>query len=66
MTQPSKTAIPKTDVSDHFPICYLSHDSLPQENKDRNAFIYKRTFHTECIESFKQKLYEIEWNGTES
>ena len=38
-----KTAILKTDISDHFSICYLSQGSLPQESKDENTFIYKRT-----------------------
>ena len=61
-----KTAILKTDISDHFPIWYLSQYSLPQENKDKNTFIHKRTYDTECIESFQQKLYEIEWNKIET
>ena len=59
-----KTAILKTDISDHFPICNLSQDSLPQTNKGKNAFIYKVTYNPECIES-KQKLYEIKWNEIE-
>ena len=61
-----KTEILKTDISDHFPIWYLSQYSLPQENKDKNTFIYKRTYNSECINSFKQKLYEIECNEIEA
>ena len=61
-----KTAILKTDISDHFPIWYLSQYSLPQENTDKNAFICKITCNSECIKSFKQKLYEIGWNEIET
>ena len=34
-----KVATPKTSISDLFPICYLSNDSLPHANKDKNTFI---------------------------
>ena len=30
-----KTVILKSDIFDHFPICYLSHNSLPQENIEK-------------------------------
>ena len=30
-----KTVILKSDISDHFLICYLSHNSLPQENIEK-------------------------------
>ena len=35
-----QTTILKTDISDYFPICYFLQNSLPQENKDKNTFIY--------------------------
>ena len=56
------TVIFKSDISDHFPICFLSQNSLPKQSNTKNMFIYKRTYNTESIESFKQKLYEIKWN----
>ena len=37
-----KKAILKTDISDHFPICLLSQDFLPRENKAKNTLIYKK------------------------
>ena len=61
-----KTVILKTDISDSLPFFYISQDSLPQGNEDRNTFIYKSTYNTECMEHFKQKLYEIEWNEHET
>ena len=42
------------------------YNSLPQENIEKNTFIYKRTYNFECTESFKQKLDETEWNEIET
>ena len=57
-----KTVILKTEISGHFPVCYLSQDSLPQENKDKITLKYKRTYKNEGIKSFNQKSCETEWN----
>ena len=39
-----KTAILKTDISDQIPICYLSQNSLPQENEEKKCLdILKNT-----------------------
>ena len=57
-----KTVIFKSDISDHFPICFLSQNSLPKQNNKENMFIYKRTYNTESIELFKQKLHETKWD----
>ena len=54
-----KSVIFKTDISDHFPVCLLL--PLPSIAKSENeaTFIYKRTFSSDSIEMFKQKLYKI-------
>ena len=54
-----KTVIFKTDISDHFSICFLCQNSLPKQNNKGSMFLYKRTCNTESIELFKQKLHEI-------
>ena len=38
-----KSVIFKSDIPDHFPICFLSHKSLPKQNNKENMFIYKKT-----------------------
>ena len=52
-----KSAIFKTDIYDHFPVSLLL--PLPSIAKSENGttFIYKRTFRSDSIEMFKQKLY---------
>ena len=49
-------------MSDHFPICFLSQNALPKQNSKGNVLIYKRTYNTESIELFKQKLHETKWD----
>ena len=61
-----KTVIFNSDISDHFPICFLSQNSLLKQNNKGNMFIYKRTYNTESIEVFKQKLHETKWDETMS
>ena len=58
-----KTAIFKSDISNHFLICFLVPSSPPQRG-NKTTFIYKRIFNTESIESFKKKLYETDWEET--
>ena len=54
----SKTAIFKSDISDHFPIFFLvPPTSTQRENK--TTFIYKRIFNTESIESFKKSYMKL-------
>ena len=45
-----KTVIFKSDISDHFPIWFLSQNSLPKQNNKENMFIYKRTYNTKSIQ----------------
>ena len=60
-----KTAIFKSDVSDHFPICFIIRSTKPKiENK--TSFIFKRIFNFETINSFKQNLYKTNWKDIEA
>ena len=54
-----KSAIFKTDISDHFPMCLFKSES-------QIIFIYKRVVITLAIELFKQQLYEINWKEIEA
>ena len=58
-----KTVISKSDISDHFPICFMIPSSVKQTNNTKNNVIFKRVFDTESIELFKQKLYETSWSA---
>ena len=60
-----KTAIFKSDISDHFPTCFIIPSSMKQTNNTKNTVIFKTVFGTESIELFKQKLYETNWDDTE-
>ena len=60
-----KTAILKSDISDHFPICFIIPSSMKQINNTKNTVIFKRVFDTESIELFKQKLYKTNWDVIE-
>ena len=55
-----KLAIFKTDISDHFPVCLLLPLSSIAKSENEITFIYKRTFSSDSIEMFQQKLYEID------
>ena len=55
-----KTAISKSDISDHFPICFIIPSTKPKiENK--TSFIFKRIFNFEGINTFKQDLHKTNW-----
>ena len=59
-----KTAIFKSEISDHFPMFMIS-SSMKQTNTTKNTVIYKKVFDTKSIELFKQKLYETSWDDIE-
>ena len=61
-----KTAIFKSDISDHFPICvfFITNDRWKQ--KWSNIYTYKRNINSGTVEKFNQKLYEIDWNEVKS
>ena len=60
-----KTAIFKSDISDHFLICvFLS--PMTDENKNEVTYIYRRNINSKTTEKFNQKFYEIDWNEVKS
>ena len=56
-----KTAIFKSDISDHFPIGAFFSTTAEQTNNGV-TYIYKRIINNEAIQRFNQKLYELNWN----
>ena len=60
-----KTAIFKSDVSEHFPICFIIPCTKPKiENK--TSFIFKQIFNFEVINTFKQDFYKTNWKDNEA
>ena len=60
-----KTAIFKTDISDHFQVCIIiSLTEKLVENK--HTYVYKRVITNEATELFNQTLYETDWLETET
>ena len=52
-----RTANSKTDISDHFPVCFIiSSTEKLVENKD--TYIYKKVITDKVTKCFKQALYE--------
>ena len=58
-----KTAIFKTDISDHFPVCFIifSKEKLV-ENK--HTYVYKKLITDDATERLNQALYESDWVET--
>ena len=56
-----KTGIVKADISDHFPIFFI-FKCVVDSAEAREEFIYKRNYSSNSIETFKQKLREVNWN----
>ena len=61
-----KTAIFKSDISDHFPMSFMIPSSMKQTNNTRSINIFKRVFDTESVKLFKQKLYETSCYDSEA
>ena len=53
-----KTVIFKTDISDHFPICFLQPISTPRE--ENKATYITKTVINNVIDMFKQELYKTD------
>ena len=51
----------KTDISDNFPIFFI-FKCVVDSTEAREEFIYKRNYSSNSIETFKQKLCEVNWN----
>ena len=56
-----KTAIVKTDISDHFPIIFPTKTKIDTEITEQ--YIFKRNISDQSIDKFKQKLCNIDWNN---
>ena len=50
-----------TDISDHFCIFFI-FKCVVDSTEAREEFIYKRNYSSNSIETFKQKLREVNWN----
>ena len=55
-----KTAIVKTDISDHIPIIFATKNKIDAETTEQ--YIFKRNISDQSIDRFKQKLSNIDWN----
>ena len=60
-----KTAIPKCDVSGHSPICLII-PSLKFSSKNKDIYIYKRSFNEQSIINLKKKHFQIDWREIET
>ena len=56
-----KTGIIKTDISDHFPVFFI-FKCVVYTTETRTKFIYNRNYLGNSIETFNQKLREVNWN----
>ena len=56
-----KTAVLKTDVTDHFPIAMALKTDEPVHQSQKVQNVQKRNYDESAIESFKQRLREIDW-----
>ena len=56
-----KTAILKTDISDHFSIIFAAKIKIDAEITEQ--YIFKRYISDHSIDKFKQKLRNIDWNN---
>ena len=56
-----KTAIVKTDISDHFPAIFATKNKIGAEITEQ--YIFKRNISDQSIGKFKQKLRNIDWNN---
>ena len=60
-----KTAIFKSDISDHFPICFII-PSMKTKIKNETSFLYKRNFNTDAKHAFQNELYGTNWKDIET
>ena len=53
-----KTVIIKIDISDHFPIFFI-FNCVVDSTEASEEFVYERNYSSNLIETFKQKLREV-------
>ena len=56
-----KTAIVKTDITDHFPIIFATKNKIDPEISEQ--YIFKRNISDLSIDNFKKKLRNIGWKN---
>ena len=55
-----KTAIFKTDTSDHFPVCIII-SSTEKLVENKHTHVYRRVIADEATKCFNQALYKTDW-----
>ena len=62
-----KSAIVKTDLSDHFPIIFINElIRVPTPTDDMEKCVYKRDFTENAFNCFKQALFETSWDSVKN
>ena len=57
-----KTAILKTDLTDHFPIVITLKNDGPSQQHSKTKHKYKRSYNEENIKAFNHRLLSISWD----
>ena len=57
-----KTAILKTDLTDHFPIVIALKNYGPSQQHSNTNHKYKRSYNEENIKAFNQRLLSVNWD----
>ena len=57
-----KTAILKTDLTDHFPIVIALKNDGPSHQHSKTKHRYKRSYNEENIKAFNHRLLSINWD----
>ena len=57
-----KTAILKTDLTDHFPIVIALKNYGPSQQHSKTKHKYKRSYNEENIKAFNHRLISINWD----
>ena len=57
-----KTAILKTDLTDHFPIVTALKNDGPSQQHSKTKHKYKRSYNEENIKAFNPRLLSINWD----
>ena len=62
-----KSAIVKTDLSDHFPIIFINElMRVPAPTDDLENCVYKWDFTENALNCFKQALFETSWDSVKN
>ena len=62
-----KSAIVKTDLSDHLPIIFINDlVRVPTPTNDMEKYAYKRDFTENAFNCFKQALFQTSWDSVEN